>query len=507
VTAGVDESEDERADEVHRRRWATLVVLCLAMLLIIVNSSSLNVALPTLARELDASSAQLQWIVAAYSLVFAGLLFSCGTLGDRYGRKGTFQLGLVLFALAAGVASLSSEAWHVIACRGAMGLAAALIMPSTLSILVGVFPTHERPKAIAAWAGVTGVAGTIGPLGSGFLLEDHSFPAVFLMNLPIGALALLGSVWLVPRSRDPHGTALDPVGAGLSIVALTGFVYGLVIGPDAGWTAPTTLAIFAAALTAGVLFVRWELRHPAPMLDVRLFRNPAFSTGTAGMTTAFLALFGSTFLLAQHFQLVAGYSPLSTALRFLPSGATLVVVSAFTPRLVRRWGAHRTAGAGMGLVALAMALLLPLRSDSPFALLLASMVVLLTGLALVISPLTAAVMSTVPADRPGAASATNNSTRELGGAVGVALLGSWSSAYYGHAIQGAIAGLPPDQQATAASSLGNALDVAARLPAGAAHTLTLDAQQAFVESLRLAAALPLVLAVVVGVLVWRHLPR
>ena len=500
MLAGVDE-------DVHRRRWLMLGVLCLAMLLIIVNSSSLNVALPTMARDLDATSAQLQWIVAAYSLVFAGLLYSSGTLGDRFGRKGAFQLGLVLFALAAATASLSTEAWHVIACRGAMGLAAALIMPSTLSILVGVFPTHERPKAIAAWAGVTGVAGTIGPLGSGFLLEHHTFRAVFLMNLPIGALALLGSVWLVPRSRDPKGTALDPVGAGLSIVALTGFVYGLVLAPDAGWTAPTTLAVFAAALAAGALFVWWELRSPSPMLDVRLFRNPAFSTGTAGMTTAFLALFGSTFLLAQHFQLVAGYSPLATAVRFLPSGATLVVVSAFTPRLVRRWGAHRTAGAGMGLVALSMALLLALRHDSPFALLLASMVILLVGLALVLSPLTAAVMSTVPADRPGAASATNNSTRELGGALGVALLGSWSSAYYGRAIHGAVEGLPPDQQAAASSSLGNALDVAGRLPAGAARSLTLGAQQAFVESLRMAAILPMVLAAVVGVLVWRNLPR
>ena len=500
MLAGVDE-------DVHRRRWLMLAVLCLAMLLIIVNSSSLNVALPTMARDLDATSAQLQWIVAAYSLVFAGLLYSSGTLGDRFGRKGAFQLGLVLFALAAATASLSTEAWHVIACRGAMGLAAALIMPSTLSILVGVFPTHERPKAIAAWAGVTGVAGTIGPLGSGFLLEHHTFRAVFLMNLPIGALALLGSVWLVPRSRDPKGTALDPVGAGLSIVALTGFVYGLVLAPDAGWTAPTTLAVFAAALAAGALFVWWELRSPSPMLDVRLFRNPAFSTGTAGMTTAFLALFGSTFLLAQHFQLVAGYSPLATAVRFLPSGATLVVVSAFTPRLVRRWGAHRTAGAGMGLVALSMALLLALRHDSPFALLLASMVILLVGLALVLSPLTAAVMSTVPADRPGAASATNNSTRELGGALGVALLGSWSSAYYGRAIHGAVEGLPPDQQAAASSSLGNALDVAGRLPAGAARSLTLGAQQAFVESLRMAAILPMVLAAVVGVLVWRNLPR
>lgn len=476
------------------------------MLLIIVNSSSLNVALPTLVRDLGASSSDLQWIVAAYSLVFAGLLFTCGTLGDRFGRRGAMQIGLVVFAAASGAAALATEPSQVIACRGAMGLGAALIMPSTLSIIMGTFPPHERPTAIAAWAGVTGVAGSIGPLFSGYLLEHNGYEAVFLMNVPIAVVAFIGSTLVLPRSRDPRGTALDPVGAALSVVTLTTLVWSLISAPRLGWTSPASLATFAGALVAGVVFVRWEQRRRDPMLDIGLFADRSFSTGALGMSVGFLALFGVSYLLSQYFQLVLGLSPFETALKFLPTGLTLVAVSAITPRASRRFGVHRVAGTGMGLIAISMALVTTLRPTSPLLYVLGSMVVLMAGLALTLSPLTAAVMSAVPASRPGAGSATNNSTRELGGALGVAVLGSIASSHYVHHLHDIAAALPDDLRRSASTSLTGALSAASQLPGDAGDHLATEAKEAFVGGLRLAAVVPLALSVVAAIVIWRRLP-
>jgi MFS family permease len=244
---------------VYARRWWTLSVLCLSLLIVFVGNSSLNVAIPTLSRDLGASTAQLQWVIAAYSLVFAGLLFTSGALGDRYGRKGALQFGLVVYLVAALAASASSAMWQLIACRAAMGLGAAFIMPSTLSILVNVFPPHERTKAIAIWASVTGAAGAIGPVASGFLLGHFSYGAVFFVNVPILITALVAGHFLVPSSRDPEHGQLDPVGAVLSIVGIVALVYGLIEAPDLGWTATATVVAFLVAAVALSDFGLWEL--------------------------------------------------------------------------------------------------------------------------------------------------------------------------------------------------------------------------------------------------------
>src|SRR5207253_2250756 len=297
------------------RRWWTLAVLCLSLLIVFVGNSSLNVTLPTLARDLHASGAQLQWVVAVYSLVFAGLLFSTGSMGDRYGRKGALQLGFVLFLAGAGLASASHVMWQIIACRAVMGAGAALIMPSTLSIIINIFPGHERPKAIAIWASVTGAAGALGPVASGLLLGHFWFGSVFLVNVPIIILALVAGKFLVPKSRDPEESQFDPLGAMLSIVGVVALVYGLIQAPEQGWMSAGTLGAFAVALVVLALFVAWELHTPEPMLDMRYFRRPAFSTGTGGMILVFVAMYGVMFLITQYFQLVLGYSPLSAALR------------------------------------------------------------------------------------------------------------------------------------------------------------------------------------------------
>ena len=385
----------------YPRRWWMLAVLCLSLLIVFVGNSSLNVAIPTLSTELHASESQLQWVVASYSLVFAGLLFSTGAIGDRFGRKGALQLGLVGFLVSAVLASLSTEMWQLIASRALMGAAAAFIMPSTLSILVNVFPPGERAKAIAIWAGTAGAAGAIGPVSSGWLLGHYWFGAVFLINVPIIAVALVSGWLLVPKSRDPEQARLDPVGAGLSIVGIVALVYGLIEAPTAGWASASTLGSFAVAAVVLTLFVWWELRVDEPMLDIRYFANPAFRTGTGGMILVFSAMFGVMFLITQYFQLVLDYSPLSAAVRLLPMAPIMILVSPLTPRLTARFGANRVVAFGMGLIAVGLVMFRALDLDTPYWYVLVCLIPLVTGMAVTMSPMTAAIMSAGPTrDRP-----------------------------------------------------------------------------------------------------------
>ena len=389
------------SEPLYDRRWWALVVLCLSLLIVFVGNSSLNVALPTLSRELGATTSQLQWVVAIYSLVFAGLLFSTGAIGDRYGRKGALQFGLALFLVSCLFASLSNSMWQLIACRALMGAAAAFIMPSTLSIIVNIFPPEERTKAIAIWASVTGAAGALGPLASGWLLGHYWYGSVFLVNIPIIVVALISGWFLVPKSRDPEEAALDPVGALLSIVGIVALVYGLIQAPDAGWTSPATLSAFGVAVVVLTLFALWELHTTEPMLDMRFFRNPGFSVGTGGMILVFMAMYGTMFLITQYFQLILGFSPLGSALRLLPLAPIMIVVSPLTPRLSARFGANRVVAAGMLLIAVGMTLFRALEIDTSYLYILVCVTPLASGMALAMSPMTASIMSSVPTRRGG----------------------------------------------------------------------------------------------------------
>ncbi len=491
----------------YDKRWWTLAVLCLSLLIVFVGNASLNVAIPTLSRELHATTSQLQWVVAAYSLVFAGLLFSTGALGDRFGRKGALQLGLVGFLIAATLASESTQMWQLIACRAAMGASAALIMPSTLSILVNVFPPHERTKAIAIWAATTGAAGAIGPVASGFLLGHFWYGSVFLVNVPIIAVALIAGWFLVPRSRDPEQGKLDPLGAVLSIIGISTLVYGLIQAPDKGWLSGGTLGAFAVAAVVLALFVAWELRVDEPMLDMSFFKNPAFSTGTGGMILVFLSMYGVMFLITQYFQLVLGYSPLSSALRTLPMAPIMIIVAPLTPRLSKRFGSHRVVSGGMLLIAFGFLMFRALSVDTPYWFVLLAFLPLVGGIALTMSPMTAAIMGAVPARRAGAGSAMNDASRELGAALGVAVLGSVAASHYASAMGTVVSHIPVDQRGAAETSLAGALQTAAKLPAAAGHALTLGAQDAFIGGIQLAVTAGAILAIVAAVIVYRFLPH
>lgn len=510
VPTTTEHPDDAAAADVvtpYDKRWWTLGVLCLSLLIVFVGNSSLNVAIPTLSRELDASTSQLQWVVASYSLVFAGLLFTAGAVGDRFGRKGALQAGLIGFLVAAVLATLATSMGQLIAARALMGGCAAFIMPSTLSILVNVFPAEERAKAIAVWAGVTGAAGAIGPVASGWLLGHFWYGSVFLVNVPIVLVALVLGVFFVPRSKDPEEAPIDFVGAGLSIVGLGSLVYGLIQAPDVGWLSGETVASFVVATVAIVAFVAWERRRDEPMLDISYFRNRAFSTATAGMVLVFLSMYGVMFLVSQYFQLVLGYTPLSSAVRFLPMAPIMIIVSPLTPRLVARFGANRTVAAGMSLVAVGFLLFSRLDIGTSYPYVLLCVFALVSGISLTMSPMTAAIMSAVPARRAGSGSAMNDASREVGAALGVAVLGSVAASRYATHVASYVADLPVALRGEAESSLVGALQAAAQLPQEAAGRLVYGAQEAFVSGIHAASITGALLAFAAAAVVLRYLPR
>jgi MFS transporter, DHA2 family, integral membrane protein len=492
----------------YARRWSILAVLCLSLLIVTVGNASLNVTLPTLSRDLGATETQLQWVVAIYSLVFAGLLFVTGAIGDRYGRKGALQLGLLIVLAAVVLASMSGEMWQLIACRALMGVGAALIMPSTLSILINVFPAHERTKAIAIWASVTGAGGAVGQVVSGALLAHFWWGSIFLINVPVVLAALVGGYLLLPKTRDPEESPLDPGGAVLSTIGIVALVFGVIEAPDRGWLAPITLGAFTVSAFFLLAFVAYERRADEPMLDMSYFRNRSFSIATGCMVLVFLAMYGLFFLITQYLQLVRGYSALGAATRLMPAALLMLVVAPQTPRISARIGANRTVAIGLGLSAVGMFSFLWLDSATSYAQMIGGFFLFMIGISLTMSPMTASIMSAVPPRRAGAGSSMNDATRELGAALGVAVLGSIAATHYAGAIAPSAERVLPAGAANDASrSLANALDEASRLPADAGRTFTTAAQQAFLDGVHVTVLIAAVIVASTALVVLRYLPR
>ncbi len=494
-------TDDER---VYDRRWWTLGILCLSLVMIIVGNTVLNVALPTLIREIDASSTDLQWMVDAYALVFAGLLLTGGALGDRFGRKGALTVGLVIFGAASVLAAVSDSASQVIVTRGIMGLGAALVMPATLSILVTVFPPQERGRAIGVWAGLAGAGAAIGPIAGGWLLEHFWWGSVFLVNLPVIAIALVGGHFLVPTSRDPRELPLDPVGAGLSILGLGSVLYAIIEAPTHGWTGGPTLVAAGIGLAFLLLFAAWELRTPYPMLDLRFFKNPRFSSASAAIMLVFFALFGTFFLLTQYLQLVRGYSALGAGVHSLPAPLTIMAIAPMSSRVVERFGARWVIAGGLAVVGLGMGLSSTLGTDTPYALLAVCLVILATGMAMTMAPATTSIMTSLPLGKAGVGSAVNDTTRELGGALGVAVLGSLVASHYASSI-GSMPGFGGAPGALARRSLGSALQVAATAGERGPQ-LAAAARAAFVDAMSVAFLVAAGVALAASLMVARFMP-
>ncbi len=435
--------EQEGTDRDYERRWWTLGVLCLSLVMIVMANASLNVALPTLAESLHTGASGLQWIVDAYSLVFAGLLLTAGSLGDRYGRRLALNGGLVVFGLASLAAVVSDSAGAVIACRAVMGVGAAFVMPATLSILAHVFPPDERPRAIAIWAGFAGVGVAAGGVVSGALLEHFWWGSIFLINVFVVVVALVAGFFLIPRSREKIHAPLDPLGAVLSIAGLAALVYGIIEAPDKGWTSTQTLVTFALAIVVLVAFVVWELRADEPMLDLGYFRNPRFTAATTAITLVFFAMFGSYFLFTQYLQFVHGYSPLSAGIRILPWALAYLLSATQSAKLVERFGQRAVVASGLTIAGLGGALLAVTSSvDASYWWFALAVVVQALGMGITTAPSTGAIMRSLPLHKAGVGSAVNDTTRELGGALGVAVMGSLVASQFRSSMESTLQNAP-----------------------------------------------------------------
>jgi DHA2 family multidrug resistance protein-like MFS transporter len=494
----------------HPRRWTILGVLVVSLLVVVLDNTILNVAMKTIADPrvgLGATQSELEWAINSYTLVFAGLLFTAGILGDRLGRKRVLLVGMALFGLASLASAYAQDPTQLIAARGLMGIGGAAILPVTLSIISNVFDPRERGKAIGVWAASVGLAVAIGPVVGGALLEHFWWGSVFLINVPIVLAGIVGITVLVPESRDPAPGRIDLVGVLLSIAGLGIFVYGIITGGESGdWAQPQVWG--SILLGAGILaaFVRYEARTDHPALDVRLFREPRFSAAVVAVALVFFAAMGVMFFSAFYLQIVRGYSPLQTGLLFLPfAGAQLI----FAPRsaaMVAKYGPKAVCAAGMLLVTVALGVFMFVTADTPVWVLLVTFFVQGVGMANVIPPATEAVMSTLPREKAGVGSAVNNTMRQVGGALGVAVLGSILSQVYRSQISDQLTALPARLHDTAAESIASTYAVAAR--SGAAGQALLEpANQAFVQAMHWTAAGAALAALAGMVAVVRWLPR
>jgi EmrB/QacA subfamily drug resistance transporter len=467
------------AQEIHDRRWWTLLVVSVALLVISLDNTILNVALPTIERELDASAGQLQWIVDAYTLVFAGLLLTMGALGDRFSRRGALVAGLVIFGAASLASAFAESAGMLIAARAVMGIGGALIMPTTLSIITNVFPAEERPKAIGIWAAVAGLGVGIGPAAGGWLLEQFDWTAVFLINVPIVIAALAATPRFVPDSRDPAKPRLDPLGAILSTAGLALLTAAIIEAPERGWTDAVVLAGFGGALAILVAFVVWELRTDSPMLDVRLFRVRRFSGASIAIGLVFFALFGAIYFLTQYLQGVMDYTAFEAGVRVTPVAGGLILGGPLSAKLAERFGTRIVVASGLTVVAAAMLLLSGADASSGYSLVAVSLVVLGFGMGSTMAPATESIMSSLPLAKAGVGSAMNDTVRMVGGTLGVAVLGSLLSSGYGADMEPAVKSLPGPAADAATESLGHASVVAEQAGGGAGQALSNAAETAF----------------------------
>ena len=425
----------------YDRRWAILAVLCFGLLVIVLDNSILNVALPTIQKDLDATSSDLQWIVDSYTLVFAGLLLTAGALGDKFGRRGALQIGFILFGIGSIAAAMSGSSGMLIGTRAFMGIGGALIMPATLSIITNVFPPEDRAKAIGIWAGTAGLGGALGPLTGGFLVTHFYWGSVFLVNVPIVIVGLIAGVFLIPTSKDPSSPKLDPIGAVLSIVGLALVLYAIIEAPVKGWTSSATIGVGSIGLAVCVAFVVWESKSTHPMLDITFFKKARFTAAAMAITFVFFSMFGSLFLQTQYFQFVLGYSALDTGIRMLPFAAAMMVIAPLSAPIAARIGTKITVAAGLGLVTIGLLLLTQLQVDTPYANIFWRLMIMAAGMGLTMAPATESVMGSLPLHKAGVGSAVNDTTRQIGGALGVAVIGSVLATTYGDKIGSFLAGL------------------------------------------------------------------
>jgi EmrB/QacA subfamily drug resistance transporter len=467
------------------RHGAILAIVCLSLALVVAGVAMLNVALPTMTTALGASQTDQQWIIDGYTVALAALLLFAGALGDRFGRRRALVAGLALFGAANAFSAFTNSASALIVWRVLAGVGAALIMPATLSTITSVFSPDKRAKAVGVWAGVAGAGGMLGLLVAGAMVEQWWWGSIFVATAALAAVALAATLIIVPETRASHTVRLDPGGALLSIVAVGGLVLGIIEGPSRGWTDPITMFGIVGGVLAGVLFVRWELRRYAPMLDPRLFGLRGFATGSASLFLQFFALFGFFFIALQYLQLVLGYSTLTSAVALVPAVVVMMPLSTVAATLAERYGQRIVGAAGLVVAAAGFVVLASLQASSGYGQFLIGLVLTAAGAALAMTPATNAIVASLPRAKQGVASAVNDTARELGSAFGIAILGSAFNSAYRGSIANSLQGQPASVAAAARSSPAAAF-AAAQQAGAAGQSLATAARDAFLTGSRAA---------------------
>jgi EmrB/QacA subfamily drug resistance transporter len=483
-------------------------VVSVSALIVTIDNTVLNVALPTLVRDLRASTSQLQWIVDAYILVFASLMLVGGSFGDRFGRARMLRIGLVVFGSASALAATSTTTAALVACRAVMGAGAAFIIPGSVAILRSVFPdTRQRARALGVWSLMGGIGVAIGPVLGGTLLLHFSWASIFLVNVPVALFALVVGWWTIPESRDPEPQRFDPIGVILCVLGISGVVWATINAPTAGWTSASTLGSYAFAFIVVGCFVAWELHCDHPMIELRFFRITPFSVANLTSLTTTIAWAGTMFLMTQTLQLLLGYSPFVAGALLMPLAVSMMITSPLSAWFAERLGTGRAVAIGLAIFAASLALLAT-ESSVDYARLVLLFVAMGAGMGLTLAPTTAVVLSAIPRSQAGFASGMLSTTKQFGNALGVALLGSLFVSGYQSVLDGRgdALGVTPGRLAEARPSFAKALEVASRLGGHAGDALRGAARDGFLHGVHLAAIAGSISLAVGAAVAWRFLP-
>ncbi len=508
----------------HPKRWAILGVLVVSLLVVVLDNTVLNIALPTIQKDLGASQSQLVWAIDSYILVFAALLFTWGVLGDRYGRKRVLIIGLVIFGCASALSAFAMSPQWLIGSRALMGIGGAAVMPVTLAIITVVFPPHERGRAIGAWAGAVGAAVALGPVLGGLLLEHpdwsswltgNDWGSVFLINVPIVIIGIIGILRVVPESRNPHPQALDLVGLVLSFVGLVSLVYGIIHASSVGsWVDVWVIGPIVAGVVILIAFLWYESRSDHKSFDVTLFRNRGYAVSLAAVSLAFFALMGITFTLPFYFQILRGYSTLQAGMAFLPFAIGQLIAAPRSAKTVERFGYRAVMTGGLVVVAIALVGLTQLQMDSNIWLVLVGFFLFGFGMGNVVAPATSVMQNALPLARAGAGSAVQNTVRQVSGALGVAVVGTVLGTQYAKNVAPVFASLPPqfpageaEQSVVATQGILVAVEQQGQVPAGVVATVRAGAFDAFLNASHITMILSACVVVIAALVVGFLLPR
>jgi EmrB/QacA subfamily drug resistance transporter len=492
----------------YAQRWIGLIFIGISVIVISLDNTILTTALPSISRELSATTNELQWIVDGYVLVFASLLLTTGSISDKIGRKRALIIGLIWFITFSVLAGSSTSTIMLIILRGILGVGGALILPATLSIISATFPPKERPQAIALWAALFALGVGIGPVLGGFLLEHFHWNSVFLVNIPVGLVAIVGVALFLNESKDEHAPPIDVPGVVLSILGLFSLIYGIIDAGVYGWTAPNVVIALVAGIILLAAFGWWEAHSPRAMLPMRFFKNMSFTSANVSLTLVTFGQFTFLFFLIPYLQTVQGFSTLESGLRVLPLAITITIMASLSARVTRRLGTKYTVAAGIALAASGyLFMALSFRVDTPYILILLAQVIVGIGMGCAYSPATNSIMGSIPIEKAGVGSAMNDTTRQLGGALGIAVLGTLlNQVYIGrlNELQGTLA---PNMLEMSQNSVQAAHLVAASLSnSSAAASLISAADQAYVDGMSQALIVGAVVLIGASLFALRFLP-